>query len=133
MKVDGQCHCGQIRYEAEIDADKVNVCHCTDCQTLTGTAYRVSAPAAVANLVFLAGAPKIYIKTADSGTKRAQAFCANCGTPIYSADAQNPQTFALRVGTMRQRAALPPKRQIWCRSALPWASDISGLERSEQA
>jgi hypothetical protein len=133
MKVDGQCHCGQIRYEAEIDADKVNVCHCTDCQTLTGTAYRVSAPAAAANLVFLAGAPKIYIKTADSGTKRAQAFCANCGTPIYSADAQNPQTFALRVGTMRQRAALPPKRQIWCRSALPWASDISGLERSEQA
>jgi hypothetical protein len=133
MKVDGQCHCGQIRYEAEIDADKVNVCHCTDCQTLTGTAYRVSAPAAAASLVFLAGAPKIYIKTADSGNKRAQAFCTNCGTPIYSADAQNPQTFALRVGTMRQRAALPPKRQIWCRSSLAWASDISGLERSEQA
>ena len=53
MKVDGQCHCGQIRYEAEIDADKVNVCHCTDCQTLTGTAYRVSAPAPAASLVFL--------------------------------------------------------------------------------
>lgn len=22
MKVDGQCHCGQIRYEAQVDADK---------------------------------------------------------------------------------------------------------------
>ncbi len=88
MKVDGRCHCGQVRYEAEIDADKVNVCHCSDCQTLTGTAYRVSAPASAASLVFLTGAPKIYIKTADSGNKRAQAFCANCGTPIYSADAQ---------------------------------------------
>jgi hypothetical protein len=133
MKVDGQCHCGQIRYEAEIDADKVSVCHCSDCQTLTGTAYRVSAPACAASLVFLAGAPKIYVKTADSGNKRAQAFCADCGTPIYSADAKDPQTYALRVGTMSQRAALPAKRQIWCRSALPWVSDISGLERSERS
>lgn len=133
MKVDGQCHCGQIRYEAEIEADKVNVCHCTDCQTLTGTAYRVSAPASPASLVFLAGSPKIYVKTADSGNKRAQAFCSNCGTPIYSADAQNPQMYFLRVGTMSQRAALSPKRQIWCGSALPWASDIRGLERSERA
>jgi hypothetical protein len=132
MKVDGRCHCGQIRYEAEVDADKVNVCHCTDCQTLTGTAYRVSAPASAASLVFLAGTPKIYIKTADSGKQRAQAFCSNCGTPIYSADAQNPQSYALRVGTMSQRAALPAKRQIWCRSSLSWVSDIRGLERSER-
>jgi hypothetical protein len=133
MKVDGRCHCGQIRYEAEIDADKVSVCHCTDCQTLTGTAYRVSAPASAASLVFLAGVPKIYIKTADSGNQRAQAFCADCGTPIYSADAKEPQIFFLRVGTMSQRAALPAKRQIWYRSALAWVSDISGLERSERS
>jgi len=80
MKVDGRCHCGQIRYEAEIDADQVNICHCTDCQTLTGTAYRVSVPTPAASFVLLAGMPKIYIKTADSGNRRAQAFCANCGS-----------------------------------------------------
>jgi hypothetical protein len=133
MKVDGRCHCGQIRYEAQIDADKVSVCHCSDCQTLTGTAYRVSVPASAANLKFLSGTPKIYLKTAESGNQRAQAFCANCGSPLYSADAKDPQLFFLRVGTMSQRAALAPKRQIWCRSALPWASDIRNLERSERA
>lgn len=133
MKVDGHCHCGQIRYEAQIDADKVSVCHCSDCQTLSGAAYRVSVPAAASSLVFLAGRPKIYIKTAESGNQRAQAFCADCGTPIYSADAKNPQVYALRVGTLTQRAALPPKRQIWCRSALPWAADIRSLPASERA
>jgi hypothetical protein len=132
MKVDGHCHCGQIRYEAEIDADKVSICHCTDCQTLTGTAYRVSAPAPAASFVLLSGTPKIYIKTADSGNKRAQAFCSNCGTPLYVADAQNPQIYGLRVGTLTQRAALPATRQIWFHSALPWVSDIRGLERSER-
>lgn len=133
MKVDGHCHCGQIRYEAQIDADKVSVCHCTDCQTLAGTAYRVSVPAAASSLVFLSGRPKIYIKTAESGNQRAQGFCADCGTSIYSADAENPQVYALRVGTLTQRSALPPKRQIWCRSALPWAADIRGLTASERA
>ena len=34
MKVDGRCHCGSSPYEAEIDPEKVAICHCTDCQTL---------------------------------------------------------------------------------------------------
>jgi hypothetical protein len=133
MKVDGRCHCGQIRYEAQIDPGTVSVCHCTDCQTLSGTAYRVSVPAAAAKLAFLSGTPKIYVKTAESGNRRAQGFCADCGTPLYSADAQDPQVYFLRVGTLSQRAALQPTRQIWCQSALPWASDIRNLAPSERA
>jgi hypothetical protein len=132
MKVDGRCHCGQIRYEAEIDENKVSICHCTDCQALTGTAYRVSVPASAADFVLLSGTPKIYVKTADSGNKRAQAFCAECGTPIYASDAHNPQIYGVRVGTLTQRAELPAKFQIWHHSALPWVSDIRDLKSSER-
>ena len=42
MKVTGRCHCGQISFEAEIDPTQVRICHCTDCQTLTGTAFRTT-------------------------------------------------------------------------------------------
>ena len=38
MKIDGGCHCGAIAYEAEVDPEKTSICHCTDCQQLTGTA-----------------------------------------------------------------------------------------------
>ena len=44
MRVDGACHCGAIRFEADLDPGKVGVCHCTDCQTLTGTAFSMFAP-----------------------------------------------------------------------------------------
>jgi hypothetical protein len=44
MKVDGACACGAIKVEAEADPEKTQVCHCTDCQTATGTAFRVSTP-----------------------------------------------------------------------------------------
>ncbi len=43
MQIDGRCHCGFITYEAEIDPEKVIICHCTDCQTLSGSAFRTVA------------------------------------------------------------------------------------------
>ena len=40
MKVHGTCHCGQITFEAEVDPDRASICHCTDCQILSGSPYR---------------------------------------------------------------------------------------------
>lgn len=128
MKVQGACHCGQVTYEAEIDPAKVNLCNCTDCQMLTGSAFRVSVPAPAETYRLLSGRPKVYVKTADSGTKRRHAFCPNCGTPVYACgDSDSPPSYSLRVGCLKQRAQLPPQRRIWCRSALPWSQDVSRI------
>ena len=132
MKVDGGCYCGAIAYEAEIDPATVGICHCTDCQELTGSPYRVSVPAPAATFKLLRGEPRTFIKTAESGNKRRHAFCGNCGSPLYAAAPENPPVYTLRVGNVRQRADLPPKRAIWCKSALPWAMNIEkvpGVER----
>lgn len=128
MKIDGGCHCGKLTYTAEVDPEKVGICHCTDCQTLSGTAFRVSV-AAAKEAFHLNGEPKIYVKTAESGNKRAQAFCPECGTAIYAADATAPQVFNIRVGTVRQRAELRPKSQGWCRSARDWVNDLQSVKQ----
>ena len=84
MKIDGACHCGQIRYEAEVDPAKVVICHCTDCQTLSGSAFRTVVPSEANSFRLLAGKPKVYVKTGESGNKREQTFCGDCGSPIYA-------------------------------------------------
>jgi hypothetical protein len=128
MKVHGACHCGQITYEAEVDPAKVGLCNCTDCQMLTGSAFRVSVPAPAATYRLLRGQPKVYVKTADSGVRRRHSFCPNCGTPVAAtADSDHPPFYSLRVGCLRERADLPPQRRIWCKSALAWAQDVSGV------
>jgi len=131
MTISGGCHCGAITYEAEVDPDKVSVCHCTDCQTLSGSAFRVVVPAKREGFR-LTGEPRIYVKTGESGRKRAQGFCAACGTPIYSADVADPQVFNIRVGTVRQRAQLLPKMQIWCRSALGWSMRLEPVPQIQK-
>jgi len=124
MKVEGRCHCGRITYKATVDPEKVGICHCTDCQMLTGSAYRVSVQVPRQSFSLLTGEPKIYIKTADSGTKRAHAFCPDCGSPIYASAINDPPTYSLRVGYLQQRAELPPRKRIWCRSALDWSINL---------
>ena len=68
------------------------------------------------------------MKTAESGNRRAQAFCPECGTRIYaSEDSPDPQRLNLRIGTIRQRAQLAPKIQLWRRSAMPWVIDLASV------
>jgi hypothetical protein len=130
MEIEGSCHCGAIAYEAVVDPKAAALCHCTDCQTLSGSPLRASVPAKAGNFRILRGQPQIYVKTADSGAKRSQAFCADCGTPIYSAPSDNPTQYNLRLGAIKQRTQITPRTQAWCSSALSWAQHVEGLPRS---
>ena len=132
MKIDGACHCGYITIEAEADPDKTTICHCTDCQALTGSAFRVTVPTLIKDFELRSGSPKIYIKTGDSGAKRAQVFCARCGSPLYAHPVDNPTTYGLRVGCIAQRRELVPTLQIWCDSALSWTGDIEDIPKRQR-
>jgi hypothetical protein len=127
MEVDGQCHCGRISYVAEIDPERVSLCHCRDCQIFSSSAYRVSVLTARAN-VRITGTPTAYAKTADSGTIRMQHFCPECGTPVFNSG-PDPEVgdWVIRWGSIRQRDQLRPMRQIWCRSAAPWISNLADV------
>ncbi len=128
MKIDGTCLCGYVTYEAEIDPERVIICHCTDCQTHSGTAYGVVAGIVDEKFRLLSGALKTYEKIADSGTVRALTFCPECGTRIHAKTVgEGSSFFGLRVGTVRQRDKLKPSLQAWCRSAQDWVSDLRSI------
>jgi hypothetical protein len=132
MNIEGGCHCGDVTFTAEVDPDRVIICHCTDCQSLSGSAYRTIAPAIDNTFKLLTGEPKVYVKTAEDGVRRAQAFCSSCGTPIYAApEGEGPSFFGIRLGIIKQRSQLIPKSQYWCRSAQTWTQDLSDVPKTE--
>jgi hypothetical protein len=130
MKIDGGCHCGALKYEADIDPARIGVCHCIDCQILSGTAFRTAVHVNAEDFQLLCGEPKTYIKTGGSGRPRIMVFCGNCGTQLYGTGVdEDAKRISLRIGTSNQRATLKPVTQIWRRSAVTWLNDL-GIDKS---
>jgi hypothetical protein len=130
MHIDGGCHCGALAYEAEIDPENVTICHCTDCQQLSGSVFRVAIRAANKDFRLLRGEPCVYVKRGGSGEDRPQAFCSICSSQIYSASVGADADFIrIRLGSCRQRAELKPSKQIWCDSSIPWLADLDTITR----
>jgi hypothetical protein len=115
-----------------VDPATVVICHCTDCQTLSGSAFRTVVPTKEGSFRLLSGAPKVYVKIGESGNKREQTFCPNCGSPIYSGPVgDSAKVVSLRVGTIRQRDQMVPTDQYWFRSAQAWLSALLTTQRRE--
>lgn len=131
MHIDGACHCGAVSFTAQIDPGRVMVCHCTDCQVLSGAPFRAVVAAAIETLT-VSGQTKSYIKVAQSGNRRAQVFCPECGTPLWATAPENPTSIIIRLGCVRQRAQLKPAVQIWQHSALPWLAELASIPGSAE-
>lgn len=132
MRIDGRCHCGAVTYVADIDPQRVVICHCTDCQQLTGSPFRVTARASRSDLT-ISGEPVVYEKIAESGAKRFMHFCGQCGSPMFSTgEGAAADVWGIRWGGINQRDQLVPTKQIWRRSAPAWICAFDGLLTSER-
>ena len=121
MKIDGGCLCRHITYEPVVDPAKVAICHCTDCQTHSGTTFGV--------VVGITDG-QFHLR---SGTRRALAFCPECGTRIHARTVgEGSSFFGLRLGTVNQRDQLTPKRQVWSRSAQGWLAGLESIPKFEK-
>lgn len=132
MKINGSCHCGKITYRAEIDPDKIYVCHCTDCQAISGSPFRWGVTVLEEDYQLLSGEPKKYKKVTDSGDENYQVFCPDCASPLYSVSlVEGPRQLNIRLGTAEQRNQLAPRIQVWHRSAQSWLDNLSRVDALE--
>ena len=127
MKIDGACHCGNIAFEAEVDPGTVRICHCTDCQTMSGSLFRANIQADGASFRRRARHAEDLTSrrlTAATSARRRSVRIAEqgCGRRRLT----NPTSYGLRVGVIAQRAAFKPTHQIWCQSELPWTGTWVG-------
>ena len=131
MQIDGACHCGLISFTAQIDPARVMVCHCNDCQVLSGAPMRAVVAAPIDGFV-LRGQPKRYVKVGESGNRRAQVFCPECATPLFATAPENAASVIIRLGCVSQRKSLVPAAQIWLDAAVPWLHELHDIPGSAQ-
>ena len=115
----GGCLCGACRYELRAAPLMVYVCHCTDCQRQSGSAFSMSMPAPRDALVVTQGEPARYERTMASGRVGVIRFCGTCATRLFT---ESKEAFvAVRPGTLDDTTWLVPASQNWLNSAHRWA------------
>ncbi len=130
MQITGQCFCGLLAYEAELDENMVGLCHCRDCQIFSGSAFRTSGIVPPGNFRFTQGTPKHFDKVVDSGSVRRMAFCGECGSHLCSFPSEEEGGFvSIRVASSHQFDKLKPKTEFFCDSRVAW---WPGLEDSAE-
>ena len=111
----GGCECGDIRYEFCCEPLTCYTCHCTDCQTRSGSAFST----AVAIPSDQLGVTQGELSQWDFGSGYFK-FCDHCGTHLWGVADVLPEFSMIRVGTLDDSACVAPVAHIWADSALPW-------------
>jgi hypothetical protein len=118
-KMTGGCACGQVHYSTEAEPVFTGICHCTECQKESGTAFNIVV-AVPQSALSLEGSPKDYVAKGDSGKSVTRKFCPNCGSTLLSEPEAMPGVSIIRAGTLDDRSWLQPAMEIFCASAQPW-------------
>jgi hypothetical protein len=120
MQIEGGCLCGKVRYSGEAEPIFVGVCHCTNCQKSTGSAFSpvVAVPKPA---VSLTGTVSTYEGRGDTGNAIYKHFCPECGSPVAEEAAIMADVIMLTIGTLDDPSTATPVMQIYCDSAQSWA------------
>ena len=128
---DGGCQCGALRYRVEGEPVAVGICHCTQCQKQSGSAFGMSFIVRKEAFRLLSGSPKTFTRTSDSGRPVVCAFCPDCGTRIYHETRWLDGVVNIKPGTLDDTSFLRPQAQIWTAKKQGWVelpSDIRSFE-----
>jgi hypothetical protein len=128
--IKGSCRCGKVSYATSADPIFVGLCHCRTCQKSTGSAYSTVLAVPAASLA-VTGTTTRFDGTGDTGSGTHREFCSVCGSTVtQSADVMAGVTM-IPVGTLDDPGSVKPAMQIYCDSAMPWATvvDLQGFPK----
>jgi hypothetical protein len=118
--IEGGCRCGACRYTLSTDAiPPVYCCHCTDCQTWSGSAFTQQAVISPGLVVAVGPVAEIQL-TAPSGAVSTQHLCETCGTRLWSTNSKRPGIALMRAGTFDASQTIVPRAHIWTLSKQAW-------------
>jgi hypothetical protein len=118
--LEGQCQCGEVKYRVVGTPVTLFVCHCTECQRQSSSAFGMALWVRDAEVQLSGGELKEWIRTTPSGRNMACSFCPICGTRLFHKMLGQSQFMSIKPGTLNNTALLEPAGHIWTKSKQPW-------------
>ena len=132
MKFTGGCYCGKVRYEAEGEPLIRGMCHCRQCQYISGGGANVLIAMPISSFCYTSGEPKSFARE-DLETPVKRQFCSDCGTALVSLPPSMPDVAIIKVGTMDDPAEFgTPDMAFYCEDQQTFHYLPEGLPKFEK-
>lgn len=128
MRLDGHCLCGAVTVRLARQPDRVNMCHCADCQRRSGSPFGMALWLPDSD-VAISGETRVFVHTSDKGRELVNRFCPRCGSTICYTAALNPGQIALPAGLFADPDTPPPQRSVFEERRHPWVAVPDGAVR----
>ena len=117
----GSCLCGDVRYSVEESFEAFYLCHCEQCQKVTGSAFASNILTSVDNIEWLSGEDKI-VNYQDRTRDFSKAFCGNCGSGVPHINSKKTH-LVIPAGSLNDALSSSPRANLFRPESPDWLTD----------
>lgn len=118
-RVSGQCACGNIRYTTTASPKFTLICHCRQCQRISGSGHTAQFAVPI-DETEIAGEVRFWEQIADSGNTVSSGFCETCGCPVLKKTTKLPDMYFFHAATLDDPSMFVPQIVVYEDSKPPW-------------
>lgn len=124
--ITGSCLCGTVRYEIKNCFDKLYICHCTQCQKISGSIHVSNLYGSVDTFRWLSGERNIerYDYPERGFTN---AFCGKCGCGVPYLN-QRGTAIVVRSGTLNGEPRFSNLSKIFYSERVEWSELVGSAK-----
>ena len=116
----GGCVCAAVRYELTAEPLALFCCHCTECQTASGTSFVLALKMPYGGVKVTEGEAKPFLRPEADGQERHVFRCPRCLAALWSERLDSKEMITVYAGTLDNSSTLRPVAHIWTGDAQPW-------------
>ena len=125
MMIEGECLCGDVRYEGSGSPTDESNCHCTICRRANAAPFVPWFSISCEGFRFTSVEPA-HFRSSERGVR---SFCARCGTPLTFQLDELPNEIDVTTCSLDDPEQLPPRDHTHTDSRISWHTIGDGLPR----
>jgi hypothetical protein len=129
-KINGGCLCGAIKFELDEDFKAFYLCHCKQCQTLTGSAFASNLLTHPRNISWLTGIDSV-ITYEHPDREFSKSFCKFCGSALPFVN-KTRTSLVVPAGSLRSEIQEKVQANIFVSEKACWSFTEPDLKNHER-
>jgi len=117
-RISGECLCGSVKFSVAEEFDAFYLCHCEQCQKITGSAFAANIITKPENITWVAG-EKFISKYRHPSRDFSKSFCKKCGSglPYINTSATS---LVIPAGSLSGPLTTAPQGQVFISESPNW-------------